>query len=97
MASLNRLYLAYRSQGLEVLAISVDEDIHLVREFLVKLTLDFPILLDRGAVRTKQEFKVTRFPTTFLVDRSQRIRNIWIGERDWDAPAIRSEVAALLT
>lgn len=96
MASLNRLFLTYRAQGLGVFAVSVDEDAHLVREFLVKLPLAFPILLDPGAMHAKQDFRVAEFPTTFLVDRSRRIRDVWVGERDWDAPEVRQVAAAML-
>lgn len=93
---MNRLYLAYHDRGLGVLAVSVDEDIHLVREFLVKSPLAFPILLDEGGVQAKKAFRVTEFPTTFLVDRSRHIRDVWRGGRDWDTPEVHRIAAAML-
>jgi peroxiredoxin len=95
MPSLNRLYQEHLARGLKVFAVSVDEDVHLVREFLIKVHQDFPILLDPGARVAKQVFAVSSFPTTLLVDRGNRIRDVWVGERDWDAVPIRDAIKVL--
>lgn len=96
MASLNRLYGHFSVRGLRVFGVSVDEDLHLVREYLLKETLDFSILLDPGAKAAKEKFGVAGFPTTFLVDRESLVRESWVGERDWDAPPIKAAIAALI-
>lgn len=76
--------------------VSVDEDMHLVREYLLKEILDFSILLDPGAKAAKGKFGVAGFPTTFLVDRNGLVQESWVGERDWDAKPIQVAVAALI-
>lgn len=96
MASLNRLYGRFLARGLGVFGVSVDEDLHLVREYLLKEPLDFSIMLDPGAKAATGKFGVAGFPTTFLVDRQGLIRATWVGERDWDAPPIQAAAAALL-
>lgn len=96
MASLNRLYHDLRGRGLQVLAVSIDTDLHLVREFLVQERLDFPILLDPEGVLARRVFGVAAYPTTWLVGRDGAVRDVWVGERDWDAAPIRTRVTALL-
>jgi len=96
MASLNRLYRDLRGRGLQVLAVSIDRDLHLVREFLLQTPLDFPILLDPDGELASRVFRVAAYPTTWLVAPGGVVRDVWVGERDWDAPAIRARVAALL-
>ena len=94
--SLNQLFLDYRDRGLTVEAASVDEDIHLVREFLLKVPLAFPILLDRAGKLAKEEFRVSVFPTSFLVDRSRVVRAVWVGERDWSDGPFRAAIERVL-
>ncbi len=95
MASLNRLFNDFQPRGLAVFAVSVDEDIHLVREFLLRLPLSFPILLDRGGKLAKEDYGVIGYPTTFLVARNSVVKEIWFGERNWDASAERDACDAL--
>ena len=96
MASLNRLYRDWRARGLKVVAVSVDNDLHLIREYLVGTPLDFPVLLDPGGEISQRSFQVRAFPTSWLVDRNSMVRDVWIGERDWDDAKNRGMVEALL-
>ena len=96
MASLNRLYGRFSARGLAVFGVSVDEDLHLVREYLLKEPLDFSILLDPGAKAATGKFGIGGFPTTLLVDRQGLVRESWVGERDWDALPVQSAVATLI-
>jgi peroxiredoxin len=96
MASLNRLCKDYAGRGLGVFAVSVDEDAHLVREFIRQARLDFLILLDPGGKVTEPGFGVSAFPTSFLVDRQARVGGVWVGERNWDAADIRTTLEQLI-
>ena len=96
MASLNRLYRDFRARGLKVVAVSVDSDLHLIREYLVGMPLDFPVLLDPGGEISQRLFQVRVFPTSWLVDRNSTVLDVWIGERDWDEAKNRVAVEALL-
>ncbi|MBS1142910.1 MAG: alkyl hydroperoxide reductase/Thiol specific antioxidant/Mal allergen [Proteobacteria bacterium] len=95
MPSLNRLYRDYQAKGLTVVAISVDEDVHLVREYLLQLNLAFPIALDPAAKRASEDFGVLVYPTSLLVDGRGIVREVWQGERDWDSPSVRTACDAL--
>lgn len=101
MASLNRLARDFADQGedgqgLRLLAVSVDDDTHLVREFVRREPLEFPVLLDPGARASVSRFGVGAFPTTVMVDRQGRIAYAWVGERDWDAAEMRAAIRRTL-
>lgn len=96
MPSLNRLHRDFSGRGLAVFGIAVDDDLNLVREYQRRQQLDFAILLDPGGRLARSEFAVPGFPTSWLVDREGLCRDVWVGERDWDAPATRAAVANLL-
>lgn len=91
MASLNRLYRDYAARGLGIFAASVDEDIHLVREYVRQSPLAFPVLLDSGG-KLASQLGVPAYPTTLLLDRAARVSSVWVGDRDWDAADIRATI-----
>lgn len=91
MASLSRLFGDYAARGLDIFAISVDEDIHLVREYLRRSPLAFPVLLDGGG-KLASQLGIAAYPTTLLLDRDARVSSVWIGERNWDAADLRATI-----
>lgn len=91
MASLSRLCQGYAARGLGVFAVSVDEDAHLVREYVRQHPPAFPILLDRGG-KLAAQVGVPAYPTTLLLDRAARVSSVWVGERDWDGADLRATV-----
>jgi len=95
MASLGRLYRAYAARGFQVFAVSVDRDTHLIREYLVATPLDFPVLLDPQGIVSERAFQVRMFPTSWLVDAGSLVRDVWGGERDWDAAFNRASIEGL--
>ncbi|MCG2577183.1 TlpA family protein disulfide reductase [Dechloromonas sp. XY25] len=96
MAALNRLYADYAGRGLGVIAVSVDEDAHLVREFVRTEGLALPILLDRGSRLASSAFGVSAYPTSLLVNGQARVSAVWLGERDWDAAGVRTAIVQSL-
>ena len=92
---MERLYRKLRSEGFELLAISVDDSPETVREFRDRLRLSFPILMD-----SKQEvaelYQAFRFPESLLVDRGGTVIERYIGPRDWDDPAYVGRIQRLL-
>jgi peroxiredoxin len=80
-----------------VYAVSIDEDAHLVREYLRQTPLDFPVLLDPGGKIVAARFGVQAHPSTFFISRAARIGEIWVGERDWDAVEVRATIDRLVS
>ncbi|HEY0673461.1 MAG TPA: TlpA disulfide reductase family protein [Longimicrobiales bacterium] len=94
MPALERLHQQLKSEGLEVVAVSVDAPIGTltapgrqggdVRAFVDEFDLNFTVLHDRkGSI--EELFLVQGLPTTFVIDREGRIAQKVIGAREWDA------------
>ncbi len=96
MPLLNRLHRRYRDKGFTVLGIALDDDARIVRAFVRRLGVQFPILHD-PTQRTAKAYKVFAYPTSFLIDRAGIVRAIYLGEQDWNGPAITAAVESLLT
>lgn len=83
MPSMEYLYNSLKGPNFEMLAISIDrEGISVVKPFMEKLKLSFPILLDtRGKIANL--YKITGVPETFIIDGRGVIAEKVIGARNW--------------
>lgn len=97
MGGLDRLYRQLHGLGLAMYGVSVDEDLNLVREFVLRYGIAFPILYDAGGAVTKSVLAVQAFPTTALVRRNGEVADLMVGERAWDVPPEQDAVRALLS
>lgn len=97
--SLERLYQTLHAEGFEVLGISIDaeQDEGAVEAFRREFGLTFPIPRDPHK-RVYGAYQVSGVPETFLVDRSGRVLERFVGPQNWDDPryarAIRRTLAA---
>jgi thiol-disulfide isomerase/thioredoxin len=90
MADLESLHRHWAPKGLKVVAVSVDTDTHLVREFLLRQPVSFTVLLDPQQSLSKGGLSISSFPTTLLVNPAGQIRDRIVGARAWmDAPVQR--------
>ncbi|MGH7443616.1 MAG: TlpA disulfide reductase family protein, partial [Longimicrobiales bacterium] len=97
MPSMQRLYDDLGTDGLRIVAISVDAPgaVRDVRAFVDEYNLDFDILLNpTGGIQNA--YAVSGLPTTFLIDQQGRIRRKVIGGTDWSSPENVQSVRALL-
>lgn len=83
LPALNRLVARSAPEKLRVLTISVAEVDVRVRNFVDKLPVNFPVLLDRDRAVAKA-WDVSALPTTFILDRSLRPRLVVERDYDWD-------------
>ena len=83
MPSMQSLYEALKDEPFEILAVSVDsEGPEVVREFVRRYRLTFPVLHDRRG-KIKEIYKTTGVPETFIIDQNGIIaEKVW-GPRDW--------------
>jgi peroxiredoxin len=96
MPSMERLYRDYKHNGLEMLAVSNDmEGASIVRPFVEKFKLTYPILLDPD-FRVDDKYLIRSVPTTVLVDRNGVITHRIVGARNWNAPESRDLIEKLL-
>ena len=72
------------------------EDEATIRSFLKeKVSVDFPILMDRDGAALKR-WKVFAFPTTFIVGAEGKLRYGLVGEAEWDSAPIVQAIETLL-
>jgi len=68
----------YGEKGLKVVAINLDQDAELAREFLEDIPAQFTVLLDTEA-QLPEAYGVIGMPSSYLIDRSGKIRAQHIG------------------
>ncbi|MCB4791529.1 MAG: TlpA family protein disulfide reductase [Elusimicrobia bacterium] len=73
MAQLKELYQNYKSKGLDVVSINVQENPAKVKKFIEKNQLPFPVLLDSSASVAK-DYGLVGFPSNIIVDGEGKIR-----------------------
>jgi len=95
MPSFNKLSLALKQRGLEVVVISSDRSINDLKDFLEKNKVDFPVLFDADRNVTKQ-YRVFSMPTTFLINKNGMIVEKFYGEYDWTGPETKGKIEKLL-
>jgi len=71
---LNQFYLDHRDQGVEVLAISTDEDRQAALEYMQSRNFALPMLWDEGG-RVAALYHVEALPTLIVVDPDGRVRH----------------------
>jgi peroxiredoxin len=81
LAALNRTLSTYRSAGLQVYGINVDDDQGRALAFAHGEAVTFPLLLDPQKA-VSRSYQVDNLPMTLLIDRSGVVRNVF---RDYNA------------
>ncbi|AYH42045.1 hypothetical protein CDA09_01375 [Azoarcus sp. DN11] len=92
MPSLQRLETLLAPDGIRVLALSVDTDHNLVREFLLKYGIKLPVSIADSPSQTMSALGVVALPQTLYVGADGRILGSHLGQRDWADPATVREV-----
>jgi len=84
---LSKLYAKYNPRGLEILAVSLDEDSSEVKKFLEENKLLYPIFVDTLGVN--ELYRVRSIPVTFLVDK----KGIIVSKHNGYSPDMPEELA----
>jgi thiol-disulfide isomerase/thioredoxin len=105
MPSMERLYQDMRADGFVVLGVTVDVDPGepdaqgrsqgIVREYVDRLGVTFPILLDPNG-DVEGIYNVSGLPTTYVIGRDGRIEGRIVGAREWDSEEYRGRIMELL-
>jgi thiol-disulfide isomerase/thioredoxin len=91
-----RIYREYGPRGLSLLAVSVDESAAAYAEFVKRLMPPFAVVRDANQSLV-QRVQVPTMPTSYLVDRSGRVRYVHTGFRGAETEAaMRKEIETLL-
>jgi cytochrome c biogenesis protein CcmG/thiol:disulfide interchange protein DsbE len=106
LPALQRLHDTLAREGFSVVSIAVDDTADAVRQFKERFGLTFPILLDEGG-GTKDLFKLSGVPESFIIDREGKFQTILdpdddrvtfrlVGPRDWASPNSIARFRAVL-
>ncbi len=95
MPSLQRLEDTLGGRGLRVVAVSVDERLSDVPDFVAEHRLRFLVLHDLGK-RVSRRWDVFQFPETWIVRRDGTLASHIVGARDWAAPESLRVFSSLL-
>jgi peroxiredoxin len=92
---LEGLYKKYRDRGLEIVAVSQDEDPQNASKFLKRAPLSFTVVHDaKRAVASA--YAPEKMPSSFLIDRKGLVRYVHGGFKASDAAALEREIVSLL-
>lgn len=79
MPELQQAAQKYGNSGLVVLGVNQAEPEDIVTDYLERLGISFPIVLDK-AVQVSELYRVNSLPTTFFIDRDGILRDEVIGQ-----------------
>jgi thiol-disulfide isomerase/thioredoxin len=95
MPSLQRLRDMLGADGFEVLGVNLREGPARIDAFTQQTGVRFPIVRDTdGAVARAWGARI--FPSSYVIDRTGRVRYVLAGEADWTSPALVATIRALL-
>ena len=71
-------YDRYKGEGLEIVAVNVQESASIIRPFAADFGMEFPVVLDkRGSV--SDSYRLIGLPMTYFIDRDGVIRSVFQG------------------
>jgi peroxiredoxin len=82
--SMEELARRIEKTDVRMLAVSVDESWDIVRRFFANGT-KIGVLVDAGK-QVPKSFGTEKFPESFLIDASGKVRHYFINKRDWSRP-----------
>ncbi len=95
MPSLQRLSARFRPQDLQVIGISLDDEVNLVKEFQLRYRLSFPLLQGAGRL-LRAGLHIPVLPYTYLLTREHRVALAVAGAKEWDEKEMVQGIASEL-
>ena len=93
--SLNNLYERFRDDGLVVLAVSVDTEEDVYRQFLDRFGVTFPTVLDPERI-VSSRYGTLKYPESYLINREGAVVQKYVGAEDWGSTEIVNYLRSLL-
>ena len=88
LPSLQRLSRSVDPQRVVVMGLTLDDDVHVVREYLIDKGITFPNFIDQGMRIANDTFGLRVYPGTFFIGTDGKLLGRVIGERTWDTPEV---------
>jgi hypothetical protein len=96
LPSVNQIAGELKGRGLELILIDFRESPDLVRRTVKERGYNARVLLDESGDTTGRVYGVFGPPTAYFVDRRGNLIGRVVGPRNWDSPAGRKFIEALL-
>ncbi len=94
--SLIKMRERFRSKGVELFLVSVDENpAEVLPPMLKKLKIDFMTYYDKDQ-KLAETFDVTGIPVTYILDSQLKVLAAEVGEKDWDSKAVQMKIESWL-
>lgn len=93
LPEINTIYERYKDQGLEVVAITIDDPLEDALDFLedLEVPLAYHVVADQTA-EVMDRYQVVGMPTSFLIDQQGVVRKVHKGYRDGDAELLEQAI-----
>jgi len=95
LPSLQRLKSKLDETKFDVIGISVDDDVYLVREYLIEQKISYANFLDADMSIANNIFGIRVYPSTYLVGSDGIIQDVIQGWREWDSPELVTKIRNL--
>jgi thiol-disulfide isomerase/thioredoxin len=92
--SLRKLASTVDPSKFELVAVSVDDDWQVIDKYFAGATPPYTVVLDRGA-EVSQRYGTTKYPESYLIDETGRLRLKFVGPRNWTDSNVYSLLSAL--
>jgi len=79
----------------ELISINYAEDTKTILEFMKKVKVEFPVLLDKDGGFAKK-WNVITYPSTFVIDKNGDIKYGVNAAIEWDSPEFIKKIKSLL-
>jgi thiol-disulfide isomerase/thioredoxin len=93
--SMNRLAARYDPEAFQIVSINFQEDVQSIREFMQRVEVEFPVLLDQNGL-VSRAWQVIAFPSSFLVDAQGQVRWSVNSAIAWDEPEVFERIDTLI-
>lgn len=93
--SLNRLKKKMQGLPFELISINYAEDKKTILDFMKKIKVDFPVLLDKDGSFARK-WNVITYPSTFVIDKQGKIKYGVNAAIEWDSPEFITKLKSLL-
>lgn len=92
---MNDMHKRYGKDGLKIVAINLDKEVNLAKQFLTEYPANFTVAYDPEGL-SAEKFKVQAMPSSFLIDKQGKLHSTHLGFKDKDTAAMEAEITKLL-
>ena len=93
---IERMHRRYFRRGLRTMAVAVDRDPALVREFVRRNGVTFAVVTDPFASKVVSSWGTPKDPEAYLLDPTLRVEAVLLERVDWTSPRVRDFLAKYL-